>query len=90
MACSALKQNPDIFWNVCFSDEVHFIAMALSINIMEFIGHQSSQILTGIEKCSIIELFMFGLGYVISPNDQIIGPHFFERTINDLLYLEFF
>jgi len=65
------------FWNVYFSEET--TAMAVSID---------QQLLLVIKKFLLIlrdaQLASFGLGY-----GQIIGLHFFERTINGPIYLLF-
>lgn len=85
-ALEMLEQDPDFFWNVCFSDEATFISNG-SLNRHNC--HYWSPVNPHWYR-EVLNQHRWSLHvWVGICNGQVIGPHFFERTINGQMYLQF-
>ena len=85
-ALDALEQDPDFFWYVCFGDEATFNSNG-SLNRHNC--HYWSPVNPYWYR-QVLNQHRWSLHvWVGICNGQIIGPHFFERTINGEMYLDF-
>ncbi|OXU19485.1 hypothetical protein TSAR_006288 [Trichomalopsis sarcophagae] len=81
-----LDQNPDFFWNVCLSDEATFISNgSLNRHNCHYWSPENPHWYREVLNQHHWSLHV----WVGICNGQVIGPHFFERTINGQMYLEF-
>lgn len=85
-ALNELDQDPDFFWSVCFCDEATFHSNG-SLNRHN--SHYWSPVNPHWYR-EVLNQHRWSLhvwaGIV---NGSMIGPHFFERTINGMMYLDF-
>lgn len=85
-ALGMLDQNPHFFWDVCFSDEATFHSNG-SLNRHN--SHYWSPVNPHWYR-EVLNQHRWSLHVWIGIcHGQVIGPHFFERTINGQIYLNF-